>query len=122
MTGTDPFVNPLGVAPMLAAVVGGLILYLYFSWCTVLLAKKTGETERAWWGWIPVIQVFLLLRVAGLSGWWILALFIPVVNLVVGIWVWIRVAIRRSKPAWTGLLMVVPVLNLFFIGYLAFSD
>jgi hypothetical protein len=108
--------NQIGLAPLIIAVV----IYLYFAYCLVAIGKKSGD-QRAWWGWIPVLQVLLMLRVANLSYWWFLALLVPIVNIGVAIWVWIRIAQRRSKPAWTGALMIIPGVDLFVLGYLAFS-
>jgi hypothetical protein len=108
--------NQLGIAPLFLA----LAIYVFFSYCLVTLAKKLGD-DRPWWGWIPIMQVLLMLRIAGLTYWWILGLLVPLVNIAVAIFVWIRIAQRRQKPAWVGVLMIVPGLDLFVLGFLAFS-
>ena len=46
------------------------------------------------------------------SGWWLLLFFIPLVNIVMAIIVWMGVAVARGKPDWWGILMIVPVANL----------
>ena len=107
----------LGIVPLLVA----LAIYVFFSYCLVTLAKKLGDA-RAWWGWVPVLQVFMMIRLAGLSYWWFLALLVPVVNIIVAIWIWIRIAQKRSKPGWVGALMIIPGLDLFVLAYLAFSN
>lgn len=104
----------------IVSVVVALGIYLFFAYCLVALGRKL-QDSRPWWGWIPVMQVLLMLRLAGLSYWFFLALLIPFVNIAVAIWVWVRIAKRLSKPAWVGALMVVPGLDLFVLGYLALS-
>jgi hypothetical protein len=109
--------NQIGIVPVILAI----SLYLFFSFCLVTIAKKLGDT-RPWWGWIPIVQVFMMLRLAGLRYWWFLALIVPLVNIGVAIWVWYRIAQRRGKPGWIGALMIIPGVDLFVLGYLAFSN
>jgi hypothetical protein len=37
--------------------------------------------QYSWMAWIPVLSVFNLTKIAGLSYWWILGLFIPLWNI-----------------------------------------
>ena len=108
--------NQLGIFPLLIAVA----VYVFFAYCLVTLGQKLGD-NRPWWGWIPILQVLLMLRLAGLSYWWFLGLLVPLVNIAVAIWVWVRIAQRRMKPGWVGALMIVPGVDLFVLGYLALS-
>ncbi|MFH0935377.1 MAG: hypothetical protein V1828_00725 [Candidatus Omnitrophota bacterium] len=105
-----------------------LSLYIYSSLCIYFIAKKT-DTAPAWLAWIPVANVFLMCKIASLSYWWILILLLSLLRYVgafvsVGFFgfLWYRIALARNKPGWVGILAVVPVLNLFIYGYLAFSD
>ena len=84
--------NQLGPVPFLFAIA----IYVFFSYCLVTLAKKLGD-NRAWWGWVPILQVLMMLRVAGLSYWWFLGLLVPIVNIGLAIWVWILIARKRAK-------------------------
>jgi hypothetical protein len=63
-----------------------------------------------------------MLNIARKPVWWILLLFIPFVNIVIAIIVWMAIAEARNKPSWWGILMIVPVANLIVPGYLAWSD
>jgi hypothetical protein len=108
--------NQLGLAPLFVA----LVIYLFFSYCLMVLGRRLGDA-RAWWGWIPILQVFLMLRLAEVSYWWFLGLLLPIVNIAVAIFLWVRIARRRMKPGWVGALMIVPGLDLFVLGYLALS-
>ena len=95
--------------------------YAYFALALKTIAEKT-NTENPWWAWIPIIQVVLMLNIARKPVWWILLLFIPFVNIVIAIIVWMAIAEARKKPSWWGILMIVPVANLIVPGYLAWSD
>ena len=81
---------------------------------------ETGRRERLA-GVDPIINLWILVQCAGKEWWWILLLFIPLVNIVVQVIIWMAIAERRGKPSWTGILIIVPVVNIFMPGYFAFS-
>jgi len=125
---------------------GAVICYLFFCFCCMLICKKTSN-EPGVLVWIPVLQVFPLLRAAGMSGWWFfvyllgplgmapllawqpgmsewwfLLVLLPGLNAIAGI-VWsVRICQTRGKSGCLGLLFLLPVTNLFVFLYLAFSD
>ena len=63
-----------------------------------------------------------MLRAAGMSGWWFLAYFVPLLNLVPLILWPLKIAKARGKSVWVGVLLLLPVINLFAFLYLAFSN
>jgi hypothetical protein len=97
-----------------------LAFYAYLAICLMKMAKKT-NTENAWLAWIPIGNLILLLQISKKPIWWIILFFIPFVNLVMMILVWMAVAKELGKPDWLGVLMIVPVANIVIPGYLAFS-
>lgn len=99
----------------------GLFIYAFFGFCLFKIAQKKGIVDKAWWGFIPILQVLLMLKVAGKPWWWIFLFLIPFVNLVVGIILWIKIAEALGKSKWMGVLMIVPGVDLFVLGYLALS-
>ncbi len=95
--------------------------YLFFCFCCMLICKKTSN-EPGLLVWIPVLQVFPMLRAAGMSAWCFLLFLLPVVNLFAGI-VWcVKICQTRGKSGWLGLFLLLPVTNLFVFLYLAFAD
>ena len=97
------------------------VFYIYMALALQTIAKKT-NTENAWFAWIPILNVFLMLMIAKKPLWWFILLFIPIVNIVISIIVWMAMAEARGKPSWIGILMLVPVLNIIIPGYLAWSQ
>lgn len=113
-----------------AAMLGGLMLvtlvvviaaYVYFALALKTIAEKT-NTENPWWAWIPIVQIVLSLNIAKKPVWWIVLMFVPMVNIVITVIVWMAIAEARNKPSWWGIMMLVPVANLIVPGYLAWSD
>lgn len=122
------FADNSGAAGVMAAGVMALFMlvffgaiYLYTSLALQTIAKKT-NTENAWWAWVPIINVLLMLNIAKKPLWWILLCLIPVVNLVIFIIVWMAIAEARNKPNWWGILLIVPLVNFIVPGYLAWAD
>ena len=97
-----------------------LVIYVYISLCISKIAKKCG-LENTWMAWIPIVNIWLLIQCAGKEWWWILLMFIPLLNIVIAIIVWMAIAERLGKPSWVGILVIVPVVGFFIPGYLAFS-
>lgn len=97
-----------------------LILYLYFAVCIHLIARKT-QTPYEWMAYIPVANLFLMFMIAKRPLWWIVLLFIPLVNLIFIVLTWMGMARQRGKAGWIGILILIPFVNLIIPGYLAFS-
>jgi hypothetical protein len=95
-------------------------VYVYFSLCLFLIAKKL-EIPTAWMAWIPILQVSPFLRSAGKPLWWFLLFFIPFVNAVVSVYLWMCIAGNLGKNKMLGLLMIIPIANFILMGMLAFS-
>jgi hypothetical protein len=98
-----------------------LLLYLFYSYCLMLICSKTGNPPGTL-VWLPLLQLFPMLRAAGMSGWWFLAYFVPGLNLVAQVLWSVKIAKARHKSVWVGVLLLLPVTNLFAFLYLALSD
>jgi len=95
--------------------------YVYMALALQTIADKT-KTENSWLACIPIANMVLMLNVAKKPIWWIVLFFIPVVNIIFIIIVWMAMAEARGKPSWWGILMIVPVVNLITPGVLAWAD
>ena len=63
-----------------------------------------------------------MLSVAKKPAWWFVLFLVPLVNLIISVIVWMRIAKARNKPDWWGIVMIVPLANLIVPGYLAWAD
>ncbi len=86
-----------------------------------ILAKKT-NTPKAWLAFIPIAQLYLFCKIGGKPGWWMLLMFIPIIQIFIFTFTWMGIAQVRNRPPWLGLFILVPVVNLIFPWYLALSD
>jgi hypothetical protein len=98
-----------------------LVAYVYHALALQTIATKT-NTENAWFAWIPILNLILMINIAKKPIWWILLFLIPVVNFVIYVILWMGIAEARKKPNWWGILTIVPVVNIIVPGYLAWSD
>lgn len=104
-----------------------LAVYIYTSICLMFIAQKT-KTNNAWLAWIPIANVFLMTSIAkqhwGLALAIIILGLIPLLNLAaiaLGIYIWWLISERRNVHGAFSLLMLLPVVNLVYMGYLAFK-
>jgi len=96
-------------------------LYVLVSFCLHIIARKT-DTSSAWLAWIPIVNLYLLCTIAGQSGWWFFLFFIPIVNIIVYIYIWMNIAETCNRPTWLGIFMIIPGVNLVILGVLAFGE
>lgn len=111
------------VSPQLiiAAIVGGLILYLFYCYCAMLICQKTGNSPGILI-WLPFVQLIPMLRAARMSPLWFVALMVPLLNLIAHL-VWsVKIVKARGKPTWVTLALFFPLINILAFLYLAFSD
>jgi len=96
------------------------VLYFFFAFCMFKIGKKL-NVEMPWLAFIPIVQIWVFVASAGKPWWWILLLFVPIVNFFIGIYLWMCIAENLGKSKWLGLLMLVPVVNLVMLVIFAFS-
>jgi len=108
-------------APLIVVAAGiALLLYLFQCYCFMLICRKTGQRPGIL-VWLPVVQLFPLLRAAGMSAWWFLGYCVPGLNIVAGVLWCFKIAKARGKSAWVGVLLLLPITSLFAFLFLAFS-
>lgn len=117
----------LAGAALMFALVIILILYLYAAFALMAIAKRT-KTKDGWLAFIPIANIYLMTQIAGLSGWWTLAIFaglIPMIGtlavLAAMIYFWYLIAEKCKRPGWWGILFIIPIVNLVVIGILAWG-
>jgi len=96
-------------------------LYLYFAFTQYKIAQKCGCHDSAWWSWIPIMNTFLLIKMARKEWWWFVLCLVPIVNIVAFAMLWIQAAkLAGHAPIW-GFLVLVPGINFVAMGVMAFS-
>jgi uncharacterized membrane protein YhaH (DUF805 family) len=83
--------------------------------------KVYAKAEQPGWGaLIPIYNVYLMLKIAGRPGWWLLLFMIPFVNWIMAIVVSIDIAKSFGKGAGYGLGLAF--LSFVFYPLLGFGD
>jgi hypothetical protein len=90
--------------------IGFFVLLGFFYLVGVWKAfEKAGQP--GWAAIVPIYNLYVILKIAGKPGWWLLLLFIPVVNFVVMIIVYLEIAARFERSVAFGL-------GLCFLGFI----
>jgi len=98
-----------------------LVLYVVMAISLMKIAKRTG-TENAWFAWIPILNLILMLQIAKRPMWWLVFFLVPILNIagiVLQFIIWIDIAKRLGKSAVFGVLAAL--IPFIFMPYLAFS-
>ncbi|QGQ21053.1 signal peptidase I [Cellulomonas sp. JZ18] len=98
------------VGTVVAAIFGIVIAGLP----TAGVFRKAGEP--GWQGFVPILNTFVLLKIAGRPLWWFLLLLVPVVNVVVLIVLWNDVSKSFGHgPGFTVGLVLLPLIFLYVL-------
>ena len=92
--------------------------YLGTAFFLKQLAEKIGTGDSGW-AWIPILNILLVLRIAGWSLWTFFALILPVVGIFVWIAVWFSICSKVGRSRWLTLTMLYPFANTGGLAYLA---
>ena len=76
--------------------------------------------QPGWAAIIPIYNCYILLKVASKPGWWLILIFIPLVNIVISFIVCLAVAEKFGKGA--GFAIGLFFLAFIFYPILAFGD
>jgi hypothetical protein len=104
----------------IAAVLGGtmmLIVWLVFLLVLIIGLWKVFEKagQPGWACIVPIYNIYILMKIVGKPGWWVVLYFIPFVNFVIGIIVAISLAKAFGRSAAFGVFLLF---FLSIIGYL----
>jgi len=124
------FMDPQMAMPMQAvpqmpmwAIVVWLIVYLFAAFCVAKIAVKTGLPfgKSFLFAILPILNIYLLVKMAGKPGWWLLLMLIPFVNFVILIILWVEIMKKCGKPSWWVVLLFIPIVNFIIFLMLAFG-
>jgi hypothetical protein len=94
--------------------------YILMALPLFVLGQKTNQ-DNAWFAFVPILNLVLLIQIAGKELWWIILFLIPCVNWIVYIICWMAVCDRVNKPNWMGILCGIPCLHIIMPFVIAFT-
>lgn len=103
---------------------GSFAFLLALVICVFMIAALwrvfTKAGQPGWGCLIPFYNVYLMLKIAGKPGWWLVFFFIPVINFVVQIIMLIDIARNFGRGGWFAAgLIFLPII---FFPILAFGE
>lgn len=107
-----------GGALWLAYFFGYLAFLLIYAVAAWQMYEKAGQ--RGWKALIPIYNWYILLKIVGRPGWWLILMFIPIVFVVVWIIVDIDLAHSFGKGGWFAVGLIF--LSIIFILILGYGD
>jgi hypothetical protein len=101
-----------------------LFLVIYLAVIVFIIASMWKLFEKAeqpgWAAIIPIYNTYIMLKIGGKPGWWLLLMFIPVLNII--FLVWLMNMISKSFGKDEGFTVGLVLLGIVFIPILAFGD
>ena len=111
-----------------------LVLFIFPLWALIKIAYKA-HIAHGWTIILPFVAPFMLAKVAGYSAWLGLIQFVAIFTVFGGaakiialfvifiyqLWLGMCISEKFGHSNWFGLLLIIPVLNYFWLGDIAFS-
>lgn len=92
-----------------------MVVLIYLAIMVIVIAgcwKMFVKAGQPGWGiLIPIYNVYLMIKIAGRPWWWLILMFIPLVNVIVGIIVTVDIARNFGKG-------IGFVLGMIFLGFI----
>ena len=96
------------------------VLYVLICFPLMTIALKL-NVSGFWMVWLPILNLWLMVKMGNKSFLYFLGLFIPLVNIFVFIVVWMNIFESLIRPKWLGILMIIPGINIILLWYLAYT-
>lgn len=93
-------------------------VYLFYGYCFGRIFQKAGRP--LWEGFVPIYNYYVMLKIVGRPGWWLIFYIIPIVNIVITIIVYYDLA--RSFGKGVGFTVGLFLLSIIFIAILGLGD
>ena len=100
------------------AVIVGLAVWVFIIASLWKVFTKAGQP--GWACLIPIYNIYIMCKIAGKPGWWLLLMLIPFVNFIIAIMLCIAIAEKFGKG--TGFGIGLALLGIIFFPILAFGD
>jgi hypothetical protein len=108
---------PSGGGSQVGAIVGLLIAVIVIAAMWKIFTKAG---QPGWACLIPIYNIYILCKIVGRPGWWVILMFIPFVNFIIGIILCIDLAKSFAKGVGFGLGLVF--LSFIFYPILGFGS
>ncbi len=90
------------------------VVLIVANWKIFTKAGKPG-----WAILIPIYNIIVMMQIIKKPLWWVIMLFIPIVNVVFGILIVYNMVLKFSQPGWHVILALF--VGIIYYPYLAFS-
>lgn len=104
--------------------VSPVVWVIYFAFIILMIASMwkifTKAGQPGWAVLIPIYNLYVLCKIGGRPGWWLLLMFIPFVNLIIFIILYVDIAKAFGKGA--GFAVGMLLLPFIFFPILAFGS
>ena len=101
-----------------------ILIILYLAIIVFLIVSMWKVYEKAgrpgWEAIVPIYNIYILLKIVGKPGWWLILFLIPIVNIVFIIWTYNMLSKSFGKDE--GFTIGLVLLGIVFLPILGFGD
>ncbi|MBN2790710.1 MAG: DUF805 domain-containing protein [Candidatus Delongbacteria bacterium] len=98
-----------------------LVIVAFVLYELIAMWKVFEKAGQPGWGiFIPIYNTYIMLKIAGRPGWWLLLFFVPIVNFVIAIIMMVDIAKNFGKSGMFALGLIL--LGFIFYPILGYGD
>lgn len=119
--GENPKDMTLGRTYWIVVIPWVVMSFIWNAICLRRIAKKS-RTEPSWLAWVPIGHLYLIFKLARTSGWYMPFVCVPFFGSLLYLAVLTRVPKCLGIVGAQRFLMIIPIVNDIYIGWLAFRQ
>jgi len=96
----------MGIAGLIVAIIWFIGVYVSTSYGLYLLAKKYEPLIEPAFSWIPILNLYVIIKLSQKSPWWVLGLFVPLLNIYTAFFIYHGIAVRTGRGVGTMFLLI----------------
>jgi len=109
------------LTPKMIGIASAALVALHLCFSLVFsMVCRNAQAQASPLIWAPILQFVPILKAAKMSPWWLLALLVPVLNLVVMVLWCFKIVRACGMGLGVAVLLLIPVVNFFALLYLAY--
>ena len=113
------------IAVYVIAILIGLATYIWMAYCIMKMADRLG-VPNGWFAFIPFLNYWLYCQMDEKENSWFIIMLIfsfccPIVTMIMMILIFMDVAERFGFESWWGILIIIPIFDLYVWYKLAFT-
>ncbi|MCL5038100.1 MAG: DUF5684 domain-containing protein [Chloroflexi bacterium] len=99
-----------------------IVTYLINCFFIMQIGRRVRCPLPGWTAFVPVVNIYYMVRMSDYPWWYFLLMFIPLVNIIVLVMIWVNI-LKKLRHHWIWIiLLIIPIVQIIAFAILAFVE